>query len=351
MILSRYLNRQAWVTSLMTLAVLLAVVSALFLAELLSQAAQGQLPAVAVLGLLVLRLPEAMLMVAPLALLVGVLFALGQAHESGEITIARASGMGFGDCFKPLLGLACVWAGVVLVVSGWVLPWTIAQTDRVLEQSAGEMLASSLQPGQFDRLNQGRMTVYVARVDDNASSLSDVFVQHSASGVEEMIAAPKGQLRLDPIDGRRYLSLSNGHQLRQDGDGWMRLEFANNDIRLPPPTARPNQNPEMMAPLPELLSPTNAVEQREWHWRLASPVGTLLLGLLAIPLAWRVPRAGRFGSVVVALMVYLIYSNGVHVGLVWMEQSNQVRGLGLWPIHGALAMAVLALGAWRWRQW
>ena len=351
MIVSRYLNRQAWVTSLMTLAVLLAVVSALFLAELLAQAAQGQLPGMAVLGLLALRLPEAVMMVAPLALLVGVLFALGQAYDAGEVTIARAAGMGFAECFKPMVGLAVVWAGAVLVISGWVLPWTVAQTDRVLDQSAGEALMSGLQPGQFDRLDQGRLTLYVASVDGDAATLKEVFVQHATHDVEEMIAAPSGRLWQDPSDGARYLSLQDGHQLRQDNGGWMRLRFGENDIRLPPPAARPTQNAEMIATLPALYPPASAIEQREWHWRLAPPVGTLLLGLLAIPLAWRAPRAGRFGSVVVALLVYLIYSNGVHVGLVWMEQSNQVGGVGLWPIHLSLAGVVGGLAMWRARQW
>ncbi len=93
MILPRYLHRQVAISALLTLVVLLGVVSALFLAELLSQATQGLMSGQHLLLLLVLRLPEAFLMVAPLALLMGVLFALGQSSEAGEVTIARASGL------------------------------------------------------------------------------------------------------------------------------------------------------------------------------------------------------------------------------------------------------------------
>lgn len=352
MILPRYLYRQALTTSAMTLVVLLGVVSALFLAELLSQAAQGQLPRFGVLALLVLKLPEAILMVAPLALLVGVLFALGQAHESGEVTIARASGLSYWACFRPLMGLALAWSVGVLLVAGWVLPWTVQQTGEVMADAAQQALVASLQPGQFDRFDQGRVTLYVAGIDSQDGQLRDVFLQHSGDETEEMVSAPTGRLWQDPVDQSRYLSLSQGHQIRRDVDGGlMQLSFSQNDVRLPPPAGDGVGLPEMALSLPALTPPADSAERREWHWRLAPPIGTLLLGILAIPLAWRTPRGGRYGSVVVAVLVYLVYSNWVHVGLVWMEGADALTGPGLWPIHGALAVLVAGLWTWRWRQW
>lgn len=352
MILPRYLYRQALTTSAMTLVVLMGVVSALFLAELLSQAAQGQLPGFGVLALLVLKLPEAILMVAPLALLVGVLFALGQAHESGEITIARASGVSYWVCFRPLMGLALAWSVGVLVMAGWVLPWTVQQTGEVMADVAQQALVASLQPGQFDRFDQGRVTLYVAGIDSQDGQLRDVFLQHSGHETEEMVSAPTGRLWQDPADQSRYLSLSQGHQIRRDSDGGlMQLSFAQNDVRLPPPAGDGVGLPEMALSLPALTPPADSAERREWHWRLASPIGTLLLGILAIPLAWRTPRGGPYGSVVVAVVVYLVYSNWVHVGLVWMEGADALTGPGLWPIHGALAILVAGFWTWRWRQW
>ncbi len=352
MILPRYLYRQALITSAMTLVVLLGVVSALFLAELLAQAAQGQLPGFGVLALLILKLPEAILMVAPLALLVGVLFALGQAHESGEVTIARASGVSYWACFKSLMGLAFGWSVAVLVVAGWVLPWTVQQSAEVIADASQQALVGSLQPGQFERFDQGRVTLYVSNVEVQGGQLSDVFLQHSSGEVEEVVSAPSGRLWQDPADQSRYLSLSQGHQIRRDADGgWMQLSFAQNDVRLPPPAGDGVGLPEMALSLPALTPPSDTAERREWHWRLASPIGTLLLGILAIPLAWRSPRGGRYGSVVVAVLVYLIYSNWVHVGLVWMEGADALTGPGLWPIHAALAGLVVGLWTWRWRQW
>ena len=352
MILPRYLYRQASTTALLTLLVLLGVVSALFLAELLSQAAQGQIPGQALVMLLMLKLPEAVLMVAPLALLMGTLFALGQANEASEVTIARASGASYWVCFRPLVGLALAWAVGLVVVAGWVSPWAVAKTDAVLASGAERALLASVQAGQFDRLNHGQLTVYVASVDGGSGVLSDVFVQSEDGDGAEVISAPTGRLWQDQSDQSRYLSLSQGTQLRQMADGaWMRLTFDRNDVRLPAPSQDSTSTTEMALSLVELQPRENALMWREWHWRLAPPMAAFLLGVLAIPLAWRPPRSGRFVTLVVAMVAYLVYSNAVHVGLVWMEKVEGTDGLGLWPIHGALAALVAMFWVWRWRLW
>jgi len=351
-ILPRYLYRQAFTMAALTLVVLLAVVVSLFLAELLSQAAQGQVLGRSVWLLLVLRLPEAVLMVAPLALLVGVLLALGQASEASEVTVARASGVSYGACFRPLVGLALGWSLMVFGISGWVSPWAIQKTDRLMAQGAQQALMASLQPGQFRRFDQGRITVYVASANPSTGQLADVFLQHTQPDVEEVVSAPDGRLWQDETDQSRYLSLQKGHQIRRSGNGEsMRLSFEENDVRLPAPGAQGVGSSEMALSFAALTPASTPLERREWHWRLASPMATLLLGLLAIPLSWRAPRSGRFGSVVVAMVVYLFYSNWVHLGLVWMEDANSLTGLGLWPIHATLAGLVAVLWVWRWLKW
>ena len=55
------------------------------------------------------------------------------------------------------------------------------------------------------------------------------------------------------------------------------------------------------------------------------------------------------GVFVAALLLYLIYSNAVHAGLIVMEQRDTMQGSGLWPVHAALAALVLVL-MWRYRR-
>ena len=355
LILHRYLLREGLLGSVMTLLVLLGVVSALFLAELLAEAAQGQLPAASVLLLLLLRLPEAVMMVAPLALLTGLLLALGRFHEQSEITVIRAVGMGFGACFRPLFWLIGAWALALLLVSGWLAPLAVERTGHLMAEAARQAIVGGLEPGRFQRFDRGGLTVYVGAVDGSDGSLQNILIQHDDPDQPEVLSAATGRIWLDAADGSRYLSLLSGYQVQHGPDpasGPVReMRFERNDIRLPPPDVGGLGQPEMAAPLPVLWPPESPAERREWQWRLAPPLAVLVLGVLAIPLAYRSPRQGRWGSVVLALGLYLIYSNAIQAGLVMMEQRASPSGPGLWPVHAVLVFAAAWLWWHRRRTW
>lgn len=355
LILHRYLLRESLVASLMSLVVLLGVISALFLAELLADAAQGQLPGASVALMLLLRLPEAAMMVGPLALMTGLLLALGRLYEQTEITVLRAGGAGFGHCFLPIGLLVTGWALALLLVSGWLAPLAVERSASLMLEVARQTVVGGLQPGQFERFDRGRLTVYVGAIDASEGGLRDVLIQHDHPEQPELISARQGQLWIDPTDGSRYLSLIDGHQLRHGPDPLAAplrdLTFARNDLRLPLPEADGGLDGEMTRRLPQLWPPASPAERREWQWRLAAPLAALVLGVLAVPLSYRRPRQGRWGSLVLALGLYLVYSNAIQAGLVMMEQRASSSGPGLWPIHGTLMLATFWLLFQHRRRW
>ncbi len=355
LILQRYLLRESLMASLLSLAVFLAVVSALFLAELLGEAAGTGLPLGGVALMLFLRLPEALLLVGPLALMTGLLLTLGRLHDMSEFVVMRSGAAGFGRCLLPVGLLALGWSAALLVVAGWVAPLALDRASDVMADAARQTLVAGVQPGQFERMDQGRLTVYVGSVDRSDGQVRDVFVHFDDPDDPEFLTAARGRLWSDPERGGRYLSLFDGQQTRHApepaGAGLRQIGFERNDIRLPEPVVSPGQDEELGLTLPELWPPATPAERREWHWRLAAPATALLLGLMAMPLAHRSPRQGRFSGVVVALLIYLVYSNAVHAGLVLIEQRDVLAGPGLWPLHGGLAVLTAVLVLRQRRDW
>jgi len=354
LILQRYILRQGLAASFLSLLVFLGVTVALFLAELVGDAAQGQLPGSSVMLLLGLRMPEAIMLVGPLALLTGLLLTFGRLQEDSETVIFRCSGLRFRRMLWPVLVLAGIWAGALLLIAGWLAPMAVERTGQLMEDAARHAMVAGLRPGQFGRMDGGRTTVYVGGVERDGERLRDVFIQHMEGGVAEVLTAREGRVWTNPDDGERYLTLTDGYQIRHGlppAMGELReMKFSRNDMRLPVPE-RTISETESRLVLTQLTPPDNPDERREWHWRLAAPVAALLLGMLALPLSSRLPRQGRFGSIVIALVLYLLYSNAIHAGLIVMEQQGAMRGPGLWPVHAALGV-LLSLLCWRqWRAW
>jgi lipopolysaccharide export system permease protein len=90
----------------------------------------------------------------------------------------------------------------------------------------------------------------------------------------------------------------------------------------------------------ELLSTTSAADKAELQWRLAIPISALLLVLLAIPLSFVDPRAGRSLNLIFALVIYVIYNNILSIFQAWVTQGRLSASIGLWPVHAFFAFLV-----------
>lgn len=352
--LTRHLTTECLKSGALSLGVLLGVVMALFMAELLGDVARGRVPGGTVLELLALRLPEAVMLVGPLALLTGLLLALGQLGQDRELVIMRASGMGPGRLLAVMLAVALGWASAMLAVSGWLAPMAAERTDALVARADEDVLMAGIRPGHFQQVGPSGMTVYAGAVDEDSRELSRIFVHHEGPEGPELMTARRGRIWVDPADGVRYLSLDDGQHLRhaRNGRGWpmSRVDFARNDLRLPPPQGSSGRRPLERMRLPELAVAERDGVLREWHWRIAPVIASGVLAFLAVPLALGQPRGGRFASVIVALLVYLAYSHAVHLGLIWLGRNEDLAA-GIWPVH----IAVAGIAAFMWvrlaRQW
>ncbi len=84
----------------------------------------------------------------------------------------------------------------------------------------------------------------------------------------------------------------------------------------------------------------------ELEWRIGLPVSAAILALLAIPLSFVNPRAGRSLNMVLAIVIYMLYSNMISVTNAWVGQGKLSPGIGLWGIH-VLMLGLVALLIYR----
>ena len=78
------------------------------------------------------------------------------------------------------------------------------------------------------------------------------------------------------------------------------------------------------------------------EWRIGLPISAAILALLAIPLGFVNPRAGRSLNLILAIVLYMLYNNMISVTNTWVGQGTLSAGIGLWGIHAAM-LAVTAL--------
>ncbi|MEM6640699.1 MAG: LPS export ABC transporter permease LptF [Pseudomonadota bacterium] len=341
-IIDRYLMREVAMTWLSVTLVLLAILVSNQFARILGDAAGGKLPREAVFTLLGLTSLNYLTILIPLALFLSVMLALGRLYKDSEMTALVACGIGPRQLYRPLLRFAAVvaiGAGALSIVAA---PWALRQVEIIRADAEREAQIDALKPGQF-RTSSGIVFYAEGRRDDG--QLENVFLERTEGDRVEAVVAARAQQKTDPVSGVRLMVLYDGERYEGvPGSSEFRI-VSFEEHGLPISFARdgpPALSVEALTPA-ELIEDKSSEAAAQWHWRLAAPITTLVLALLALPLARTGPRQGRYGKLAIAILVYIVYANLLGAGRSWIEKGAVPGSIGLWWIHGAVIVFCGAL--------
>jgi lipopolysaccharide export system permease protein len=105
---------------------------------------------------------------------------------------------------------------------------------------------------------------------------------------------------------------------------------------------------QSIMPSAALVRSSDPKDVAELQWRLAMPVSVIVLLLLAVPLSKSSPRQGRYGRLVVAILLFVIYYNLLATAKYWVGVGKGPTSIGLWwvPVLPVL-LTMLLLGSER----
>jgi lipopolysaccharide export system permease protein len=346
MILDRYLRNEV-AGPLLGVGVTLVVIFATYsLGAFLTDASSGLISPAQVAVLTGLKTLIALEVLLPIGLYVAILIGMGRLYTDSEMDALRAAGIGEMRLLTPLLRLAILLAVLVALLSVAVRPWAYHTSYQLREQAKIDAEIERIAPGRFYHYDDGRRTVFIERASDGLADMEGVFIRsRDASGLE-VISSRKGRFASRIADDRHELALVDANLFKATSDGPDVFgTFDTFTLRVPIRQPAPLADRPKMRPTAELFGTTDPNERAELQWRLSTPVSTLLLALLAIPLSRSKPRAGRYGKLLLALGLYVLYFNLLGMARTWVEQQSLAS---IWWVPGLLAgITIAALTPWR----
>lgn len=347
-ILDRYLLKEAFWNWLAVTLVLWAIVLSNRLARYLAEASAGDIPGSVIFTLLGLKSVNYLTTLIPLTLFLGVLLALGRLYKDSEMIAMQACGIAPRDIYRPLLWLAGVVAGVLLLLSLYVAPRTAALSYDIRAGAEQKSELSVVAPGQFEEGQEGRLIFYAEQVDAGQQQMAGIFVRSKKGETPVLMTAQQAEPWTDPDTGDRFLVLEKGYRYQgQPGDESFRIaQFERHGLRVE--VARPETVDYKADAVPtlELLRGDSPYLQAELQWRISLPVAAVMLVILAVPLSRSTPRQGRYSRLFVAVLIFVIYYNLMGTAQVWMERGVLPAFPGLWWTH-VIPLVMAWLFAWR----
>ncbi|MBF0626139.1 MAG: LPS export ABC transporter permease LptF [Magnetococcales bacterium] len=315
--LSRYLLAECGWSALIALTVLTALVLLPQSLKLVDLWVNRNVSIDVLLTMTLLIIPKFLVASLPMALLLGVLLALGRLSQDSEMVVMRASGISLYQIARPIAILVTA-ATLLSLWLNWV--W-VPRSFNLFNQMKNALLASNtlaIRTGTFNQALPG-LTLYVQEQSEGGRRLAGILIHdRREEDKPTTLIAREGLLHVN-AQGNTALFLRDGsRQQKLPNNRFRRLEFATYDLDLGMingPAAHQGTTKLAALGMTELHaaldSPdvSRAYEARmEWHRRLVIPIATLILGFLAIPMGLQQSnRIGRSYGIVVAVLLLVIH--------------------------------------------
>jgi lipopolysaccharide export system permease protein len=315
-------------------------------ARQLSLAADGQLGMLTAFKLVGLNTLITLEILLPSAFFFSVLAAIGRLYRDSEMRALYAAGVSRARILGAVLKLSLVIAVVTGLMSVLGRPWAFRTSYALESQAAAQFDLKQMSANRFVTMDGSDYT-FIARDIDLAQGLhKGVFLQknYNEQGRSEIIVAESAVMpALNPGQASRA-TFYNGYNYLLDNHNHqdMTLQFKELVVQLPNEEAQEKyrRKAETTANLARSSDPKDVAE---YQWRITTPLATILLALIAVPLARSAPRESRFRNFSIALLAYITLFAMVSVLRTFIEQGKLGAVPGLWAAYVVQAVLLAVL--------
>jgi lipopolysaccharide export system permease protein len=264
------------------------------------------------IGMTGLLIPVLVLIIAPIALMIAVTYALNKFNADSEFIIMSAAGMSTWRVFAPFLAVAVVVSILVAAIGAYVAPKGLRELRNWAAKVRADLVTTIVQPGRFTSIERG-LTFHIRERRPNGQLLG-IFIDDRREAKERTtILAERGDILEN--DRGTFLILTNGHAQRQEaGKDPTMVEFQRHafdlsrfasagDTRTLTPRERylwdlahPDPNDALFKVQPGLF-------RAELHERLAAPLYPIAFAVVAFAFLGRPSTTRQSRALLLAMTI------------------------------------------------
>jgi lipopolysaccharide export system permease protein len=318
------------------------------LIRLLGQAAGGKFPSDAVFAFLGFFALGALPVLLSLTMFISVLLTMTRSWRDSEMVIWFGAGQPLTAWLKPVMLFALPQIAVIAALSLFISPWAAQMAGQYATRIDARDDVSRVTPGVFGETSNRSRVFFVESVAADSSAVQNIFVSSAQQNRSGVSMSRSGHTET-AANGDRFIVLEQGRRYEgAPGDPEFRLtEFDRYAARIETKESKEVVPTHKNLPTLALIkAPTNQ-NLGELLWRVGIPISALVLVLLAIPMSFVNPRAGRSANLLFALLTYIVYSNLLSVSQARVAQGRMDFGVGWWLVHAGMIVLLVVMFAQR----
>lgn len=346
-VLKRYIITEILKPAAAILFVLVIIFASYSAVTYLAAAVAGSLPPGTVGLLILLRIGMALEVLLPTTFYLSVIIALGRLYKDSEMTALSACGVGIAGVLKPVFLLSLPVAFFAGCASLYFRPEAYEEIYRVMDRAQAEFDISRLEDDHFLELENGKYVFFAEDVRGKLGGAQQVFILVSDGNNRQVIQAEQMiQIGGEPA-GQRKLGFRNGafYEFPVVGQGGKIARFERAEYPMPTDAAKARYRRKAAA-TEQLLQSSRLEDIAELQWRLSTPLSTILLAVIGVPLSKSNPRRGKYAKLGVGIIIFAFYYQLFVIAKTWVEKGYVSPWIGIWWVPAILA-ATAVLFLWR----
>lgn len=349
MIFQRALRRDLLSTAGAVFTTLFTITITITLIRILGQAAGGKIASGDVVALLGFSALNYLPVILNLTGFVSVLLVVTRSYQDSEMVVWFASGLSLSRWIKPVLMFSLPLVATTAALSFFLTPWSNQQSAIYKERYANREDIARVSPGKFQESSSADRVFFVEGVTGDSTRVKNVFVSSQRNGKTSVVVAKEGTIEVDK-NGDKFLVMSKGR--RYDGvptqSDFELMEFDRYGVLVGRQSqAAVGDTSARALPTIELIRNRSNFNDGELLWRMSLPLMGALLMLLAIPLGFVNPRGGRSANLLIALFLFVFYSNMLNYAQAIVVQQKSSFLFAWWPVHLVAGIVITVFFLWR----
>ena len=291
-----------------------------------------------------------------LSFFLAIILSISQLYKNSEAIVMNSMGLGdkhFIVFIQPTVLLTFI---IITFLTIYAVPWAKQQKNIVEEETKNASEFSFITEGEFEEFKQGDIVFYASESKTldtlGEQNLEEIFIYSTNEEKPMIVLASEARKYIDPRTNSTYLRLKDGirYQGIPSDENISILNFDLYDLEI--------ISGELQKSLAiytkiegkstvDLIKAGGSYANAELQWRLSQPITVLILSFFGIFLGKTSPRGGKGVNLLIGIIVFMLYNNGLLVAKRAIELGQINLLTGFLGVHLLVLMLLILLYQFR----
>ena len=291
-----------------------------------------------------------------LSFFLAIILSISQLYKNSEAIVMNSMGLSdkhFVVFIQPTVLLTFI---IITFLTIYAVPWAKQQKNIVEEETKNASEFSFITKGEFEEFKQGDIVFYASESKTldtlGEQNLEEIFIYSTNEEKPMIVLASEARKYIDPRTNSTYLRLKDGirYQGIPSDENISILNFELYDLEI--------ISGELQKSLAiytkiegkstvDLIKEGGSYANAELQWRLSQPITVLILSFFGIFLGKTSPRGGKGVNLLIGIIVFMLYNNGLLVAKRAIELGQINLLTGFLGVHLLVLMLLILLYQFR----